>query len=421
MASQFAFRSHFACHARHFPRECVQLVHHRVDGVLQLQNFALHVHRDLARQIAARHRRSHLGNVAHLRRQVSGHRVDRIRQVLPGARNAGNHRLPAKLSVGSHFARHARHFGSERTELIYHRVDRFFELQNFSAYVHRNLARQIAAGHRRGHFRDVAHLARQVAGHQVHVVRQILPRSRDARHFRLAAQFSFGPYFARHARHFRREHAQLLNHRVHDVRQTQKFSLQRTPVHIQAYRLGQIALRHCGDRPRHLRGGAQQIVNERVDGTFHLAPGAARLVESRALFCAAFLADHLANTRQFVRHALVCDHDFVEGVRDLPADTGPYSRQAHRKVAIAHGLKTGQNRAQLRLCHFGGRGVPVSFIVRDRVRWGGRRRGTALLRSFHAATPGPGLTVSRQLDGSELPARRCRIKSLGRLEKSTHE
>jgi hypothetical protein len=53
LAAQLAFGSHFAGHARHFGGEGVELVHHGVDGVLQLQNFALHVDRDLARQVAA--------------------------------------------------------------------------------------------------------------------------------------------------------------------------------------------------------------------------------------------------------------------------------------------------------------------------------------------------------------------------------
>ena len=43
------------------------------------------------------------------------------------------------------------------------------------------------------------------AGHEVHVVGQILPRSGDAFHLRLTAEFSFGTDFARHARHFRCE------------------------------------------------------------------------------------------------------------------------------------------------------------------------------------------------------------------------
>jgi hypothetical protein len=44
----------------------VQLIDHRVDGLLQLQDLALHVDGDLAREIPARHRSGHLGDVAHL-------------------------------------------------------------------------------------------------------------------------------------------------------------------------------------------------------------------------------------------------------------------------------------------------------------------------------------------------------------------
>ena len=50
LAAELAFGADFARHARHFGGETVELVHHRVDGVLQLQNFAAHVHRDLAGQ-----------------------------------------------------------------------------------------------------------------------------------------------------------------------------------------------------------------------------------------------------------------------------------------------------------------------------------------------------------------------------------
>ena len=54
--------------------EGVELVHHGVDGVLQFQNFAFHVDRDLARKVAARHSRGDFGDVAHLGGEVGGHR-----------------------------------------------------------------------------------------------------------------------------------------------------------------------------------------------------------------------------------------------------------------------------------------------------------------------------------------------------------
>src|SRR6185369_12966124 len=52
LTAQSSFGADLARHAAHFRRERVQLVHHRVDGVLQLENLALDVDRDLAREVA---------------------------------------------------------------------------------------------------------------------------------------------------------------------------------------------------------------------------------------------------------------------------------------------------------------------------------------------------------------------------------
>jgi hypothetical protein len=80
----------------------------------------------------------------------------------------------------------------------------FFKFQNFALHVHRDLAREIAVGHRRSHLGDVADLRRQVAGHGVDAESvKVLPHAAHALHLRLAAQFAFGADFARHARHFR--------------------------------------------------------------------------------------------------------------------------------------------------------------------------------------------------------------------------
>src|SRR6185312_1469348 len=49
LAAQLAFGADFAGHACHFGGEGVELIDHGVDGVLQLQDFAFHVHGDLAR------------------------------------------------------------------------------------------------------------------------------------------------------------------------------------------------------------------------------------------------------------------------------------------------------------------------------------------------------------------------------------
>ncbi len=65
------------------------------------------------------------------------------------------------------------------------------------------LRRQIAAGHRRGHFGDVTHLTGQVRRHRVDGVGQDLSTYRATPGtMRLAAQLAFGAHLARHARHF---------------------------------------------------------------------------------------------------------------------------------------------------------------------------------------------------------------------------
>ena len=222
---------------------------------------------------------------------------------------------------------------------------------------------KIAAGHGRRDLGDVADLAGQVAGHRVHGVGEILPGSGHAGHLRLAAQFAVRSHFARHARHFGGEHAQLLNHRVDDVGGAQELAFQRTPIHVQPHRLGQISLRDGGDRARHFRGRPQQIFHQRVDRDFHLAPRASGLVEARALAGLALFADHLPDALQFLRHLLVGGDDFVERVGDFPRQPRPGSRQPHRKIAVAHGLQAGQDDRQIqrsvRIFRFTVGGFPV--------------------------------------------------------------
>ena len=181
LAAELAVGADFAGHARDFGGERVELVHHRVDGVLQLENFALHVHRDLARQVAARHGRRYFGDISHLAGQVAGHRVHRVGEILPRSGHARHVGLSAQPAFAADFARHARYFGGERTQLLDHRVERFFQLQNFAADVHGDLLREVAVRDSGGHFGDVSHLAGQVAGHEVHVVGEILPGAADAR------------------------------------------------------------------------------------------------------------------------------------------------------------------------------------------------------------------------------------------------
>ena len=241
LAAEFAVGADFARDARDFGGEGVELVHHRVDGVLQLENFALHVDRDLARQVAARDGRGDFGDVAHLAVRLPAIALTESVRSFQVPADAGHVGLTTEPAFAADFARHARDFRGERTQLLDHRVERFFELQNFAAHVHGDLAREVAAGDGRRDFRDVAHLAGQVAGHEVHVVGEVLPRAADAGHLGLAAQLPFGADFARHARHFSGERVQLVHHRVDGVLQLENFAL-----HVHRDLARQVAARHRG-------------------------------------------------------------------------------------------------------------------------------------------------------------------------------
>src|SRR6266498_2590000 len=342
LAAQPTFGTDLARHARHLAGKRVELIDHRVDGFLELQDFAAHVHGDLLREIAAGDGGGDVGDVADLRGQVRGHRVDAVGQILPRAGDARHHRLTAELAFGADLARHARHFRGKRVQLVHHRVDGVLELENLAAHVHRDLARQVAARDRRRHLGDVAHLVGEVAAHGVHRVGQILPSAGNARHDGLAAELAFGADLARHARHLRGEHAELLDHGIDDVRRAQEFALQRPAVDVEAHRLQQIALGDGGDRASHFRRRPKQIIDEGVDRAFHLAPGAVGEAELHALACLSFAAHDLADTFELLRHALVGGDDLVEGVGDLAQQADLTAGHAYREVPHAHGRRSGR-------------------------------------------------------------------------------
>src|SRR5439155_17405764 len=125
--------------------------HHRIDGVLELQNFAARVDRDFGREIASRHGRGYTGDVTHLVGEVTGHPVHRIGEILPHTADVLHDGLAAELSFRSDLTRHARHFRCERVELVHHGVDSVLELENFALRVDGDFRREVALGDGRGH------------------------------------------------------------------------------------------------------------------------------------------------------------------------------------------------------------------------------------------------------------------------------
>src|SRR6185437_8207144 len=190
----------------------------------------------------------------------------------------------------------------------------FFELEDFAPDVDGDLAGEVAGGDGGGDLRDVAHLAGEVGGHGVDGIGEVLPCAGDTGDGSLAAQLAVGAYLAGHARDFRGEDAKLLDHGVDDVGRAEELALERAAVDVEPDGLGQIALCHGGDGARDLGGGPQQVVDQCVDGAFHISPGAAQMLEAGALTGATLLADDLANALQLTCHLFVGGDDFVEAV-----------------------------------------------------------------------------------------------------------
>ena len=162
LTAETAFDADFARHRGHLIGEGRERVGHIVDGFGERRHLAFRFHREVLLEIAVGDRGHHLDDAAHLFGQVGGHDVDGVGQVLPGAGDAGHLRLAAEQAFGADFARDARDFRGETVELVHHRIDGVFQLQNFALHVDRDLARQVAARHRGRHLGDVADLRGQV-------------------------------------------------------------------------------------------------------------------------------------------------------------------------------------------------------------------------------------------------------------------
>src|SRR5690606_9802184 len=120
------------------------------------------------------------GDAADLGGEVAGHEVDVVGQVLPRAGDALDLCLAAELALGAHLAGDAADLVGEGVELVHHRVDGVLDFEDLALDVVAYSSRFRAVGHAGRDAGDAADLAGQVAGHQVHVVGEVLPRAGDA-------------------------------------------------------------------------------------------------------------------------------------------------------------------------------------------------------------------------------------------------
>src|SRR6185503_20092745 len=121
-----------------------QLVHHRIDGVLQLEDLAARLRGDLLAEVAVRDRGRDVGDVPHLAGEVAGHGVHRVGEVLPRAAHALDVGLTAQLAFRADLARHAGDFRGERVQLIDHRVDGVLLREDLAPHVDGDLLGETA-------------------------------------------------------------------------------------------------------------------------------------------------------------------------------------------------------------------------------------------------------------------------------------
>ena len=217
LSAELSFEADFARDGRHLIGEAAEGDDHAVDRVGEFGDLALGFERQLTAQVAVRDAGDDARDAADLFGEVTGHLVDGVGEIFPRAGDARHLGLTAELPFGADFARDARDFAGERVQLVDHRVDGVFELEDLAAHVDGDLLRKVAVGDGRRDLRDVADLRGEVRGHRVDRVGEVLPRTGDARHDGLTAELPLRTDLARDARDFEREAVELVDHRVDGV------------------------------------------------------------------------------------------------------------------------------------------------------------------------------------------------------------
>jgi hypothetical protein len=149
LAAELALGADLAGDAGHLGGEGGQLVDHRVDGALQVEDLALRVDGDLLAQVALRDRGRHEGDVADLAGEVGGHEVDRVGEVAPGAGHALDLRLAGRACPRCRPRGPPGHLVGERAQLVDHRVDGVLQLEDLALRVHGDLLAEVTGRDRR--------------------------------------------------------------------------------------------------------------------------------------------------------------------------------------------------------------------------------------------------------------------------------
>ncbi len=334
LPAEAAFAADLAGDAGDFVGERGQLVDHRVQGGLELQDFAARVDVDLLREVTRGDGRGDLRDVADLVGEVVGHQVDRVGEVAPGARDARHPRLTAQPSFGADLARDARDLVGERGQLVHHRVDRVLELEDLAPCVDVDLLREVAPRHRGGDRGDVADLLGEVVGEEVDRIGEIAPGAGHAGDLGLPAEAALPGDLARQPDHFRGEPRQLREQAVHRFRQLRVLPAQRTAVQLQRHRLRQVTLGDRAEHPVQLHDRAADVLDQAVHRVDGRGPAAGADLGAHAFGEPAFLAHRAADPHQLGDQPLVAFGDVVERRGQPGGDPVPVRDEPPPEVAV---------------------------------------------------------------------------------------
>ena len=217
--------------------------------------------------------------------------------------------MTAQFALGADLLSNTSDFTGKGIELIHHGVDGILQFQHFALHFHSNFLRQVAIGHRRGDFSDVAYLTGEVRGQQIDIVCQVFPGAGNAFDVGLTAQLTFCTHLASDTGDFRRKGIEPIHHGVEGIFQLQDFSL---GFHRNLF--GEIPIRHrCG----HI-GDVAHLIGEvgchKVDVVRQFFPGASNAPDNGLSAQLAFSAHFLSNAGDFRGKGVEAVHHLVDGV-----------------------------------------------------------------------------------------------------------
>ncbi len=267
--------------------------------------------------------RCDLGHVPQLDRQVAGHGVHVIGEILPGTGHPLYLGLTTQLPFGTDLPGHPGYFRGKRAELINHGVDHVLDLEDLAFNVHGDFLGKVTLGDGCCDLGHVPQLDRQIARHGVHVVGQILPGPRHAFYLSLPTQLALGTHLPGYPRDLGREGLQLVHHGIYNFCRTHELAAHGFTVGVENDALGQIPFRHRTDNPGHFCGGHGQVEDEGIDRVTLGGPGAVYGTERDLLGKFALFAGRVADPVKLARDFVVDINDIVERVGYFAVDTGP--------------------------------------------------------------------------------------------------